>query len=335
VLLGLLLPLGIGLVEAAAKPQHQSLQIRGAGATFPAPLLQQWIPKYSVEAGPDLELSYVPVGSSEGLRRLLAREVDFAAVELSPVLDDSEVAPTIKHIEVALSGVAIAYNVPGLNAPLRLTAETLADIFSGRIERWDDPRLKALNPALPSAPIILGFRGDGSGTTDLFTRYLSVVDARWKANFGHSGSIKFPVGRPAKGNDGLAALIKLTPYAIGYVQVGYADRIDLPTALLRNRAGQFVRATQETIGAAARAPGDVSLPIDSPGPNAYPIVGYSKILWNAGGAPAKALALARFLWWCIHDGQAEVSAQGYAPLPRQVVESAERTLRGIAPTLGK
>lgn len=335
VILGLLLPLGIGLVEAAAGPQRQSLQIRGAGATFPAPLLQQWIPKYSVEAEPGLEIFYRPVGSSEGLRMLLAREVDFAAAEPAPVPGDSEPAPMINHIEVALGGVAVAYNVPGLDAPLRLTTEVLADIFSGRIGRWDDPRLRALNPALPSAPITVGFRGDGSGTTDLFTWYLSAVDARWKATIGHGRSVRFPVGRPAKGNDGLAALIKLMPYAIGYVQVSYADRIDLPTALLRNRAGNFVRATPETIGAAARAPGAASLPIDSPGPNAYPIVGYSKILWNDGEAPAKTQALARFLWWCIHDGQAEVSAQRYAPLPRQVVESAERTLQKFDPTLGK
>lgn len=313
-----------------------SLFLSGAGATFPYPLYSKWIAEYA-KVEPRTKIDYQSIGSGAGVAQLLAGTVDFGASDTP--MSDAELARSRKevvHIPAALGAVVVVYNLPGLPSPLRLTPQALADIFLGRITRWDHPGLGEINPGLPlpARDLVVVYRSDGSGTTGVFTDYLSQVSPEWATRVGAGRAVSFPVGIGAKGNEGVTGQVKGLPYSLGYVELAYATQNNLPIALLRNREGRFQEPTVEAIEAAAATaplPPDLRASIvDAPGENSYPLSAYTYLLvfrWQPDRA--KGEALARFLWWAVYQGQGFNRALDYAPLPHPVVERVEEKLRSL------
>jgi phosphate transport system substrate-binding protein len=242
----------------------------------------------------------------------------------------------VLHFPTVAGAVVLAYNLPGLAAPLKLTPELVTGIYMGRIATWNDKRIAAVNPGvnLPAAPILAVHRSDGSGTTNIFANYLAAISTEWKEMVGAGTSVSWPSGVGGKGNDGVAGVVGQTPGAIGYVELAYAKQNKLAFALLRNKAGKFVEAslastTAAVDGAAALLAKDVRTPIvNSPAPEAYPISGLTFLLvYQDAKDPARAKVLANFIDWAIHDGQAYAEALNYAPLPAAVVRVNEATLK--------
>lgn len=319
-----------------APHEARVVNLRGAGATFPALLYRRWIAEYGA-AHPDQEIVYEASGSSAGARALAAGRVDFAASEAPPDHESAGALTGTINIPMTLGAVVIAYNVPGVPAGLRVGPGELASIFLGEIRRWDDLRLRRLNPdlPLPALPISVVHRQDGSGTTAVFSRYLARVSPVFQERVGSGSRVAFPVGASAPGNEGVAGRIKLTRGAVGYVQLAHARRLDLTTADLRNRAGRFVRPSLQSVLAAAAGQGaaqaETGLEIlDAPGAASYPIAAYSYVVVHASSSdPARTRALADFLWWCLHEGQTLAPALDHAPLPRQAVRLAEERVRSM------
>ncbi len=333
--LALVVLLGAACTRRDGRPRV----IDGAGATLPFPLYAKWASEFG-RFDKSVRVNYQPLGSGAGIRQMSDGVIDFGAID-EPMSDEQlRHAPgDIVHVPMTIGGVVIAFNVPGVTE-LSLSAEVIADIFRGVVPRWDDPRLREDNrtTSFPSQPITVVHRADGSGTSATFTAYLSRHSPEWKSDVGAAASPRFPVGIGARGNDGVAAYLKTTPYAMGYVELAYARQAGLSIALVRNRSGKYIAATLATLDRAARSalgllPDDLRLSIvDSEDEGAYPIAALSYLIVPRDGRLfAKADALARFLWWGLHDGQGFAAALDYAPLPPEIVLRAEQivqTLRG-------
>jgi phosphate transport system substrate-binding protein len=316
----------------------ETIRLQGAGATFPNPLYQKWLSEYG-KVNPQAKIDYQSIGSGGGIQQIQSQTVDFGASDAPMSDEDLRKAPgEILHIPTVLGAVVITYNLEGVAAPLRFSPDVVADIFLGRIKRWDDARIKADNPgvALPAHDISVVHRSDGSGTTAVFTDYLSKVSPEWKAKPGAGKSVEWPVGIGGKGNEGVAGQVKNTPHTIGYVELAYAVQTKLPVALVRNKSGNFISPSLDAVTAAAAeslaaTPEHLRVSItDAAGANAYPISSYTYILvYKEQKDAAKGKALVDFLWWGIHDGERFAGALQYAPLPAEIVERASAKLNSI------
>jgi phosphate transport system substrate-binding protein len=321
----------LGLFAGVARAD--ALLITGAGATFPFPLYSKWFAEYN-KLHPDLKFNYQSIGSGGGIKQITEKTVDFGATDAPMSDDELKKAPGVVHIPTVLGAVAVVYT--GAPAGLKLTPELLADIFLGKITRWNDPKLQAVpgQPKLPDAAITVAHRSDGSGTTSVFTDYLAKVSPAWKTTVGAGKSVKWPVGLGGKGNEGVTGTVKSTPGGIGYVELAYARQNKLQMASIKNADGTFVLPSIETTSEAAAAvtmPPDYRVSItNATGKNAYPISSFTYILIYKEQADAhKGKAIGQFLWWAIHDGQKLAGPLDYAPLPKAVVTKVEATLKTI------
>ncbi|HTQ07671.1 MAG TPA: phosphate ABC transporter substrate-binding protein PstS [Polyangiaceae bacterium] len=310
--------------------------LNGAGATFPYPLYSKWIEEYRAVA-PGVRINYQSIGSGAGVRQIVARTVDFGATDVPAEPDETrDASGPLVEIPAAVGSVVLSYNLPGLTAPLKLTPALIAAIYLGAITRWNDPALAAVNPgvALPEQAIGVVFRTDGSGTTALFTRYLTLTSSEWSARVGAGKSLRWPVGIGAKGNEGVTGVLQATPGSIGYTELAYATQNRLALAAVANRGGHFVLPSVESAAAAAAAmPASDSLKLSletAPGEAAYPLSAYTYLLLYADNPDARrGEALAEFVWWAVHDGQRLTRPLDYAPLPPSVVSTVETRLRAL------
>jgi phosphate transport system substrate-binding protein len=309
------------------------LLLNGAGATFPFPLYSKWFSEYN-KLFPDLQFNYQSIGSGGGIQQVTNKTVDFGASD-APMKDEQIAkAPGTVHIPTVMGAVVVTYNAP--ISGLKLTPDTLAGIYLGKITKWNDAALAKVNPGvkLPEDAIAVVHRSDGSGTTNIFTDYLSKVSPEWKAEVGASTSVKWPTGLGGKGNEGVTGLVKQTPGAIGYVELAYAKQNGLAMAELQNKDGVFVKPTMEGTSAAAAGitmPDDFRVSItNAAGKDAYPMASFTYLLvQNDQEDPAKGQAIVAFLWWAIHDGQAFAAPLDYAPLPKGVVAKVEAKLKTL------
>ena len=328
-----------GCAKGPGGPASGVVTLTGAGATFPFPLYSKWFDEYS-KVNPQVRINYQSIGSGGGIQQLKAGTVDFGASD-APLSDEEQKAmpAPVVHIPTVAGAVVLAYNLPGLRKPLRLSPDVIAGIYLGEIERWNHQRIAAINPGvrLPNTAIAVAHRSDGSGTTYIFTRYLAAISRPWDDRVGAGKSVNWPIGVGGKGNEGVTGLVKQTPGGIGYVELAYAAQSKLPYATVRNAAGNFVEpsiasTTAAAAGAVAAMAKDVRASIaNSNAADAYPIAGFTYILiYRDQKDAAKGEALAKFLGWAIRDGQRFAADLLYAPLPKDVVaidEAALRTLR--------
>jgi phosphate transport system substrate-binding protein len=331
---------------AAASPSHcadaatTDLSLSGAGSTFSAPLYKHWIEAYH-EVRPEVLVSYDAVGSGEGIRRFISGSVDFGATDVA--LSDSETARVPRGVVMIASTagmVVLAYNAPGLSSQLKLPRDVYPAILSGKIRRWDDPRLQRANPdlALPHRDIVVVARQDSSGTTYALTNHLATIDPGRRAEGHNVGKlIEWPASAMlAVGNEGVASRIKISEGSIGYVEYGFAKRLGLPVAVLQNKAGSFVTPTeasgrQALVEASAKTLSGLNQSVADPaGAGAYPIVTFSWILlYRQYADTAKAAAVRDFVAWGLSNGQTSGSKFGYLPLPGEVVASGRQALASL------
>jgi len=327
-LAGILLA-GSSLVSAQA--------INGAGATFPYPIYGKWFEEFR-QKNPSIEINYQSKGSGAGIAQLTAGTVDFGASDM-PMKDEQIAALKVKalHFPTVIGGVVPTFNVPGVT-DLKFSQKALAGIYLGKITKWNDPLIAKANPGvkLPSTDVIVVHRADGSGTTFVFTDFLSKISPEWKAGPGSNTSIKWPVGVGQQGNEGVAGMVKQTPGAVGYVELIYALQNKMSYGAVENAAGSYVKADLDTVTAAA-ANAAKSMPADfrvsitnAPGKNAYPIASFTWLLIPTQIPDAqKRAALVNFLKWMLADGQKDCAALGYAPLPKQVVLQEQKQIAMI------
>jgi phosphate transport system substrate-binding protein len=322
-----------GLAFAAGIARADSLLINGAGATFPFPLYSKWFSEYN-KLHPDLKFNYQSIGSGGGVKQITERTVDFGASDAPMSDEELKKAPGILHVPTVLGAVAVVYN--GAPEGVKLTSELVADIFLGKVARWNDPRIVAVNPGLklPDAAITVAHRSDGSGTTAVFTDYLAKVSSDWKSKVGQGKSVKWPVGLGGKGNEGVTGTVKSTPGAIGYVELAYARQNKLTMASIKNADGNFVLPSIESTSEAAagvQMPADFRVSItNAKGKNAYPISSFTYLLvYQDQTDPAKGKALVHFLRWAVHEGQPLAGPLDYAPLPKAVVAKVDAELKTI------
>jgi len=321
------------LLAVGGIARADALLINGAGATFPFPLYSKWFAEYN-KLHPDLRFNYQSIGSGGGVKQITEKTVDFGASD-APMSDaEMQRAAGVVHVPTVLGAVAVVYN--GAPAGVKLTPETLADIFLGKITRWNDPKLQAIagQPKLPDAAITVCHRSDGSGTTAVFTDYLGKISPAWKTSVGVGKAVKWPVGLGGKGNEGVTGSVKSTPGSIGYVELAYANQNKLTMAALENADKQFVTPSIESTSAAAAGvemPADFRVSItNARGKGVYPIASFTYVLiYKDQADAAKGKAIGNFLWWAIHDGQKLAGPLDYAPLPKPVVAKVEQALRGI------
>jgi phosphate transport system substrate-binding protein len=326
ILLGLTIAFGLSATASA------QMMINGAGATFPYPIYSKWFDEYA-KVDPSVRFNYQSIGSGGGQKQILAQTVDFGASD-GPMSDEnlSKAPGKILHLPTVAGAVVMTYNLPG-NPALKLDGETIADIFLGKIKKWNDPKIAASNPGakLPDNEIVVVHRSDGSGTTFIFTDYLSKVSAEWKQKAGNNTSVNWPTGIGGKGNEGVSGQVKQTPGAIGYVELIYAIQNKMPYADVKNAAGQFVKASIESVTAAlgtANIPDDFRFSMtNAPGNNAYPIAGATWLLvYEQQKDPAKGKKLIEFLKWAVTKGEGMAKDLNYAPLPDEV---QQRVLKRI------
>jgi len=334
----LIVALVIVAVGAVALPAvAQGLTLNGAGATFPFPLYSKWSQVYAAEKG--VQINYQSIGSGGGIRQFIARTVDFGASD-GPMTDEqmAQAGGRVLHIPMVAGAVVPVYNVPGVPIGLDFTADVLADIFLGKITKWNDPRLVKSNAqvTLPAADIVVVHRSDGSGTTAIWVNYLSKVSPEWKTKVGEGTSVNWPTGLGGRGNEGVAGLVRQTPNSLGYVELAYALTNKMTFGDVQNRAGQFVRPTLTSTtkameGALKNIPEDYRVFFTNPeGKDVYPVAGFTWILIQGDQAdPAKGKALVEFLWWATHEGQKYAPTLLYAPLPKSLVARIERTLKSV------
>jgi phosphate transport system substrate-binding protein len=330
-----LLASGTAWVASSGDP----VRLSGAGATFPAPVYSKWFEEYH-KLHPDVEIAYEAVGSGGGIRKLLDASVDFAGSD-GPMTDEqlAEAKGKIVHLPTVIGAVVVISNVNGITGALRFTPEALARIYLGKISRWNDPQIAAENPGvltLPSEDIIVVHRSEGSGTTYIWTDYLSHVSDDWKQKVGRGLSISWPVGLAAKGNEGVAKLVKETPGSIGYIELAYATENGLEHNAIKNRSGQYVKATLASLTAAAAStnelPEDFRMSIvNAAGNEAYPISSFTWLLVPSPIADdSKRRALTDVLRWAISDGQNLASRLSFAPLPKPVVDRESQAIARLA-----
>jgi phosphate transport system substrate-binding protein len=307
-------------------------KLNGAGATFPYPVYSKWFSEYSASHG--IQINYQPVGSGGGIRQVIAGTVDFGASD-GPMADEQLAASKVKiqHIPTVLGAVVPVYNLPGVGAALNFSPDVLADIYLGKITNWNDSRIAKDNPGakLPNSEIFIVHRSDGSGTSYIFTDYLSKVSADWKGGPGKGVSVSWPRGIGAKGNEGVAGMVRQTPGALGYVELIYALQNKIETGLVRNAGGVFMKATIESVTAAAanskQMPSDYRVSVtNAPGKDAYPISSFTWLLIpNPAPDSAKGKIIKDFLTWML-DHESEVTTLNYAPLPPAVVTRVKATI---------
>src|SRR5256886_16242603 len=325
-ILGLTVALGL---SASASAQ---MMINGAGATFPYPIYSKWFDEYA-KVDPSVRFNYQSIGSGGGQKQIMAQTVDFGASD-GPMSDDnlSKAPGKLLHIPTVAGADVVAYNLPG-NPALKLDADTIAAIFLGQVKKWNDPKIAALNPGtnFPDQEIVVVHRSDGSGTTYIWTDYLSKISSEWKQKVGTNTSVNWPTGIGGKGNEGVAGQIKQTPGALGYVELIYAVQNKMPYAEVKNSAGKFVKPTLESITAAlgiADIPDDFRFSMtNAPGKDAYPIAGATWLLvYQQQKDAAKGKKLVEFLKWAAKDGEKMAKDLQYAPLPESV---QQRVLKRI------
>ena len=314
------------------------IRLQGAGATFPNPLYQKWLSEYG-KLSPNVKIDYQSIGSGGGIKQIQARTVDFGASDAPMTEAELKASPTeLIHIPTVLGAVVLTYNLQSVSKPLRFSPDVIADIFLGKITKWNDARIKADNTDanLPSADIAVVHRAEASGTSFVFSDYLSKVSPEWKQKVGADKSPNWPVGQGGKGNEGVTGQIKQQPDTIGYVELAYAVQNKLPVALVKNASGSFVEPSIDAVTAAAAAsaattPDDLRVSItNANGATAYPISSYTYILaYKAQADATKGKALVDFLWWGIHDGEQFAKDLQYAPLPDEIVKRAEAKINSL------
>ena len=324
----------LALVTAVAGAQN----INGAGATFPNPIYSKWFSEYSQQHS-NVHINYQPIGSGGGIRQVTDGTVDFGASDVT--MTDEQLAQAkvkVVALPTVLGAVVPVYNLPGVNKPLNFSGDVIADIYLGKIAKWNDPRIAKDNPgvSLPDKAILPVYRSDGSGTTFIFTDFLAKVSPDWNSKVGRGASIKWPTGIGQKGNEGIAGMVRQAPNSIGYVELIYAIQNKMEFGAVRNSAGKFVQAstagvTAAAAGAAKNMPPDYRISItNAPGPDSYPISSFTWLLIPTHSAdPAKAKVLAEFMGWMLDHGQAEAAALTYAPLPKQVQDMVRKSIANI------
>src|SRR5262245_8587522 len=322
------------LLRAAAE-----VLLTGAGATFPSPLYTKWFTQYQTVDN-SVRFDYQAIGSGGGMKRLMEQTVAFGASD-APMTDEQMQAAKggeILHFPTVIGAVVLIYNLPQGTSGLKLTPAIIAGIFYGKITHWNDSQLTGVNPGvqLPEQAITVVHRGDGSGTTEIFTDYLSKVSPDWKQKVGQGATVTWPVGITAKRSDGMAELVKRSPGAIGYVEHTIAVQAQIPYAWVQNRAGKFIEPTSASVNAAATGalpemPPDFRMSLtDATGPEAYPLAAFTWLLvYKQQANKDQGQKLVQFLWWMLHEGQKEVPALHYAPLPKDVVTREEEALAAI------
>jgi phosphate transport system substrate-binding protein len=324
------------------------VSLNGSGATFPYPLLDSIITKYTNDVKPNVQVNYQAIGSGGGISDLKNKNVDFAGSDAPLSTSEAADAPNVLHIPETIGAVTVAYNLPGVSSGLHLTGQVIADIFQGKITTWTDPAIQDLNPdtTLPEQGIAVVHRSDGSGTTFIFTGYLSTVSSDWMNEVGQGKSVEWPVGIGSSGNTGVASIVSGTQYAIGYVELAYALENGMTVAAIQNPAGNYVLPTLESTTAAAQSGAASGLPagdaswsgvnlINTDDADAYPIVSFTYLLVYKelnviqGMTQERATVIVQFLWYVVHDGQQLAPELEYAPLPSNVVQLDETTIQSI------
>jgi phosphate transport system substrate-binding protein len=324
---------------AASANASQILQINGAGATFPYPIYSKWFSEYH-KLHANVPINYQSIGSGGGIRQLLNQTVFFGATD-GPMTDEQlKTAPgPILHLPTVLGAVVPVYNVPGVTAELKFTGAVLADLYLGKVKKWNDPAIAKLNPGvtLPATDVTIVHRSDGSGTTYIFVDYLSKVSPEFKTKVGVNTSVNWPVGVGGKGNEGVSGLVSQTPGSVGYVELIFALQNTIAFGSVRNAAGEFVKASVDAVtkaaaSAAANMPADFRVSItNADGAGVYPISSFTWILlYEHPADKASAKAMLDFMHWALTDGQTYCADLGYAPLPDSVVTLEEAALQKIA-----
>ncbi|MGA7057423.1 MAG: phosphate ABC transporter substrate-binding protein PstS, partial [Terriglobales bacterium] len=318
-------------VLVLALPVMAQTTLNGAGATFPNPIYSKWFSEYN-KLHPDIQINYQSLGSGAGIRQVLSGTVDFGASD-TPMSDEqlAQSKTKILHIPTVLGAVVPAYNVPGISGDIKFTPEALAGIFLGKIQKWNDSVIAQANPGVkfPDKPIIVVHRSDGSGTTFIFTDYLSKVSKDWESSVGKGASPKWPVGLGGKGNEGVAGQIRQLEGAIGYIELVYAVENKITYGSVKNAAGNFVKASLDSVTEAAASvkdmPADFRVSItNAPGKTAYPVSSFTWLLIPQQATdPKKGKIIADFLKWMVTDGQKMTNQLSYAPLPKSVVEKVK------------
>jgi phosphate transport system substrate-binding protein len=327
--------LPLALIAGTALSASAQMLINGAGATFPYPMYSKWFDQYT-KVDPSVRFNYQSIGSGGGQKQILAQTVDFGASD-GPMSDENlaKAPGKILHIPTVAGADVVSYNLPG-SPKLKLDGQTIADIFMGRIAKWNDPKITAQNPGvdLPGQDIVVVHRSDGSGTTYIWTDYLSSVSYAWSQEVGRNTSVKWPTGLGGKGNEGVAGLVKQTPGALGYVELIYALQNHLPFADVKNKEGNYVTPSLESVTVAlatATIPDDLRFSIvNAPGADAYPIAGATWLLvYQNQKDPAKGKKLVEFMNWALTDGQSMTSALHYAPLSKNLQDRALQRIKEI------
>jgi phosphate transport system substrate-binding protein len=327
--------------------EEETIILNGSGATFPYPLLDSMITQYK-QIKSNVQINYQAIGSGGGISALEGKLVDFAGSDAPLSAADRELAPNTLHIPETIGAVTVAYNIPDVPTGLHLTGQVIADIFQGKITRWNDPAIQDLNSGttMPANDIVVAHRSDGSGTTFIFTGYLSAVSTDWEQEIGQGKTVAWPVGIGGNGNTGVAGVVQGTENSIGYVELAYALENDMTVAAIRNPAGNYISPTLETTTAAVESKASQGLPagnadwgsvdvLNAPGAQAYPIVSFTYLLVYKeltvipGMTQTKATALVQFLWWVVHDGQQLGPALEYASLPSNVAQIDEASIKSI------
>jgi len=324
-------------VLVLALPVMAQTTLNGAGATFPNPIYSKWFSEYN-KLHPDIQINYQSLGSGAGIRQVLSGTVDFGASD-TPMSDEqlAQSKTKILHIPTVLGAVVPAYNVPGISGDIKFTPEALAGIFLGKIQKWNDSVIAQANPGVkfPDKPIIVVHRSDGSGTTFIFTDYLSKVSKDWESSVGKGASPKWPVGLGGKGNEGVAGQIRQLEGAIGYIELVYAVENKITYGSVKNAAGNFVKASLDTVTEAAASvkdmPADFRVSVtNAPGKTAYPISSFTWLLIpQQAQDPKKGKIISDFLKWMVTDGQKMTNQLSYAPLPKSVVEKVKAVIPQI------
>jgi phosphate ABC transporter phosphate-binding protein len=340
----------IGSVAAymylSAPPALQPAILHGAGATFPAPFINATIAYYTTNMQTSVQIDYPGGGSGAGIKAFTDKTVDFAGTDAPLTASQREAAPNALHIPETIGAITVAYNLPGVPTGLKLTGQIIADIYLGTITKWNDQAIQTLNPdtTLPDQNIVTVHRSDSSGTTNWFTKYLSLVSSTWESQVGSGTSVQWPIGTGASGNPGVAATVQSTQYAVGYIELAYALQNSITVAAVQNSAGNWITPSLDSTTAAAEALtnlpagdqdwGSVNI-LNTAGAQAYPIVTptyilvYKELNVISGMDQNKATQLVQFLWYLVHDGQNLAPDLEYAKLPSNVVQVDEASLNSI------
>jgi phosphate transport system substrate-binding protein len=330
--------LGVGLLAVMIGVATEAATlINGAGATFPFPLYSKWFSEFH-KVHSEVQINYQSIGSGGGIRQFTAHTIDFGATDI-PMTEDqlTKSSNTIIHIPTVVGAVVLTYHLPGVGSGLKLSPEVIADLFLGKIQNWNDARISEMNPGvkLPTQPVTIVRRSDGSGTTAIFTDYLSKVSSDWKSRVGSGTAVNWPVGLGGKGNEGVSGLIQQTPGAIGYAELVFAEINHLSIASIKNRSGQFIVPDLKSVTLAAASivksiPQDYRVSITDPSlQGAYPISAFTYLLVHSSMTQEKGEKIITFLKWALGAGQDYAKKLYYAPLPSEMIKKVNKTIETI------